>query len=45
MDKSYNYLKNILSDNEYVVIALSGGPDSMALLHLLIRLRKEIKMK
>ena len=41
MDKSYDYLKSLLSDNEYVVIALSGGPDSMALLHLLIRLRKE----
>ena len=41
MDKSYDYLKSLLSDNEYVVIALSGGPDSMALLHLLIRLRQE----
>ena len=41
MDKSYDYLKSLLSDNEYVVIALSGGPDSMALLHLLIRLREE----
>lgn len=39
MDKSYNYLKNLLKDNEYVVIALSGGPDSMALLHLLLKLR------
>ena len=41
MDKSYDYLKSLLSDNEYVVIALSGGTDSMALLHLLIRLREE----
>ena len=41
MDKSYNYLKNIISDNDYVVIALSGGPDSMALLHLLLKLREE----
>lgn len=41
MDKSYNYLNGIVNDNDYVVIALSGGPDSMALLHLFIRLRKE----
>lgn len=41
MDKSYNYLNSLFADNEYVVIALSGGPDSMALLHLLIKLRKE----
>lgn len=41
MDKSYNYLKNIISDNDYVIIALSGGPDSMALLHLLLKLREE----
>ena len=41
MNKSYNYLNNLLNDNEYVVIALSGGPDSMALLNILIELRKE----
>lgn len=41
MDKSYNYLKNLLKDNEYVVVALSGGPDSMVLLNLLIKLRKD----
>ena len=44
MDKSYNYLKNILNDNDYVIIALSGGPDSMALCDLLIKLRKEINI-
>ena len=41
MDKSYNYLKNKLNDDDCVVIALSGGPDSMALLHLLMKLREE----
>ena len=41
MDKSYNYLKNIISDNDYVIIALSGGPDSMALCDLLLKLREE----
>ena len=44
MNKSYNYLKSILKDNDYVIIALSGGPDSMALLHLFIRLREEINL-
>ena len=44
MDKSYNYLKKLLSDNDYVVIALSGGPDSMVLCDLLIKLRKEINI-
>lgn len=41
MNKSYDYLKSILNDNDYAIIALSGGPDSMALLHLLLKLRKE----
>ena len=41
MDKSYNYLKYLLNDNDYVVIALSGGPDSMVLLNLLIKLREK----
>ena len=44
MNKSYDYLKNILNDNDYVIIALSGGPDSMALCDLLIKLRKEINI-
>ncbi len=41
MDKSYSYLNSKLDDNEYVVIALSGGPDSMALLNILMDLREE----
>lgn len=41
MDKSYNYLNDKFKDNEYVIIALSGGPDSMALLNILIKLREE----
>ena len=44
MNKSYDYLKSILNENDYVIIALSGGPDSMALCDLLIKLRKEINI-
>lgn len=42
MEEAYNYLyKNIgLKYNDTVVAAISGGPDSMALLHLLIRIKK-----
>lgn len=43
MDKSYNYLNDIIRYNDYVVIALSGGPDSMTLCHLLLKLREKKK--
>ena len=40
-----NFIKDntILSHNDYVVIGLSGGPDSMALLDILLEYRKEVK--
>ncbi len=46
MNEVYDYLlKNLnLKDNDYVVIGVSGGPDSMALLQLLIELREEIQI-
>lgn len=42
----YNYLlKNLnLKDNDAVVIGVSGGPDSMALLNIFLELRKEIDL-
>lgn len=41
MNKVNNYLEHILDYNDSVVVAVSGGPDSMALLDMLVKLKKE----
>lgn len=43
MDEVLNYIKNNtdLNSKDYIVIGLSGGPDSMALLDILIKYREE----
>ena len=43
MKEAYNYLKNSINfnANDFVVIGVSGGPDSMALLHMLLDFKKE----
>ena len=43
MKKKIEYLESILKDNHKIVIACSGGPDSMALLFLLCELKDKYK--
>ena len=45
MNKSIDFLNNNIMDNSSVVIAVSGGPDSMALLSLLLKIRDYKKPK
>ena len=35
-----NYLDNLLKEKDTVVLGCSGGPDSMALMHILLDFRK-----
>ena len=39
------YLLNLLNDDDYIVTAISGGPDSMCLLDILVKVRKYKKIK
>ncbi len=44
MQEAYKFLDNLINDKDTVVAGVSGGPDSMALLHLLIKLRDKKKI-
>lgn len=43
MEEAYSFLVNTVRDS--VIVACSGGPDSMALLSLVVKLKKEIDIK
>ena len=42
MEEAYNFLNNkaYIEDNDNIVVAVSGGPDSMALLDLMVRVKQ-----
>lgn len=44
MKESEEFLRSKLSKNDTIVVALSGGPDSMCLLSLLIKFKKRLNL-
>ena len=45
MKQALDYLKRLLKENDIVVVGVSTGPDSMALLYLLMEIRKKLNIK
>lgn len=45
MDKVNEFLKSIINKNDIVCVGVSSGPDSMALLYMLIKLKEEVSFK
>ena len=44
MHETIAYLNNLLQDNDTIVLGLSGGPDSMCLLNIILSLNKKLKI-
>lgn len=44
MKETIAYLNSLLKDNDTIIIGLSGGPDSMCLLNIVLSLNKNIKV-
>lgn len=45
MDQVYSFINSLNLNNKHVVVATSGGPDSMFLLNLLINLKEKLNLK
>lgn len=45
MKEARLYLNSLLNNNDIIVVACSGGPDSMCLLHLLCELKEKFNLK
>ena len=45
MNKELEFLKENINKNDIVVVACSGGPDSMCLLSLVNELKNELNLK
>ena len=39
------YLNSLLKENDTIIVATSGGPDSMCLLHLMCELKSKLNLK
>lgn len=46
MDKAYDFLlyETSIKDGDSLVVAVSGGPDSMALLHLITKIKEKVNL-
>ena len=44
MTDVYNFIDNLIIKSEYIIAAISGGPDSMCLLDVLLKYKNKYKI-